>query len=304
MRVLVTGATGFVGRWLMVELERAGHHPIPAPHHTELDITDAREVARFVDRTNPEAVAHLAGIAYAPDARRDPERAIDVNAGGTRLLIEALAGRDGIAVLVPSSAAVYGRPNARDLPLHEGVEPHPDDPYGASKLAQERVALRPEVVERFAVGVSRSFNMTGPGQRSSFVAPALARRVLAAKRSGDPEIVVGNIDVRRDIGDVRDAARAFRLMIEGLANGTIASGTVLNVATGRATAIRTVLEGLCAAIGVTVRPRTDENLVRASEPASIVGDYGRLHRLTGWQPVIPLQRTLEDLVASIEESEP
>ncbi len=148
--------------------------------------------------------------------------------------------------------------------------------------------------------MTRSFNHTGPGQRPEFVAPALARRVLAARDGRRGEIVVGNLDVRRDFGDVRDVVRAYRLILEGLDAGTIESGSVLNVATGRSMAIRDLLTAIADIVGVGIRPVRDASLVRADDPPEIVGDASRLRELTGWQPSIPIRRTLEDLVADLD----
>jgi GDP-4-dehydro-6-deoxy-D-mannose reductase len=150
--------------------------------------------------------------------------------------------------------------------------------------------------------VTRSFNHTGPGQRAEFVAPALARRVLAARAAGMREISVGNIDVRRDLGDVRDVARAYRLLLEGLADGALGHATLVNVATGRAVAIRDVLSILCQLAGVEAEPIVDPALVRPDDPQEIVGDASRLRALTGWVPAIDLERTLADLFASIESA--
>lgn len=300
MRVLVTGATGFVGRWLTEELVAQGHDPVAAPSSAVLDVTDAQAVAEFISIVRPEAVVHLAGISHAQDASRDPERAFAVNAGGTRAVMDAIGALRGpIPVLVAGSAEVYGRPDPADLPLTESAPLRTDEPYGRSKLAQERVALERGAVLGVPVCVTRSFNHTGPGQRPDFVAPALAHRVFEAKRSHSGTVAVGNLDVRRDLGDVRDVVRGYRLLIEGLTDGRVPAGSVVNVATGRAVSVRQLLDMVSRAAGVRTTPRVDPRLVRANDAPEIVGDATLLRRLTGWAPTIPLERTIADVVAAI-----
>lgn len=205
-----------------------------------------------------------------------------------------------VPVLVSGSSEVYGRPLEGVLPLTEASPLRADQPYGLSKRAQEIAALEEGAAGEVPVVVTRSFNHTGPGQRESFVAPALARRVVDAKRRGLREISVGNLDVKRDIGDVRDVVRAYRLLVEGLAAGHVPGGTVVNVATGRAVAIRDLLDLIVRAAGAEVVPKVDAELVRPGEAPLIVGDASRLRALTGWEPTIPLERTVSDLVVSIE----
>lgn len=300
MRVLVTGAPGFVGRWLTEELVAQGHDPVAAPSSAVLDVTDAQAVAEFISIVRPEAVVHLAGISHAQDASRDPERAFAVNAGGTRAVMDAIGALRGpIPVLVAGSAEVYGRPDPADLPLTESAPLRTDEPYGRSKLAQERVALERGAVLGVPVCVTRSFNHTGPGQRPDFVAPALAHRVFEAKRSHSGTVAVGNLDVRRDLGDVRDVVRGYRLLIEGLTDGRVPAGSVVNVATGRAVSVRQLLDMVSRAAGVRTTPRVDPRLVRANDALEIVGDATLLRRLTGWAPTIPLERTIADVVAAI-----
>lgn len=304
MRVLVTGATGFVGGWLMRELDAAGHESIGAPGSAVLDVTDARAVGGLLADSQPDAVAHLAGVSYGPDAARDVDRAFAVNVGGTEALVAALALADRpIPMLVAGSSEVYGRPRPEDLPLTEATPTRTDKPYGRSKLAQERTALAAADRYGLPIVITRSFNHTGPGQRAEFVAPALARRVLGARAAGEHRISVGNLDVRRDLGDVRDVVRAYRLLLEGLAGGTVRPGTVTNVSTGRAVAIREVLSILCRLAGVDPEPVIDPALVRPDDPPELIGDASRLQALTGWIPAIGLERTLADLFDSIESAE-
>jgi GDP-4-dehydro-6-deoxy-D-mannose reductase len=304
VRILVTGATGFVGRWLIEELRGAGHDPVEAPGIQDLDVTNASAVSRFVRDVALDAIVHLAGMAYARDAAADPQGAMDVNVGGTRAVIEAAAGIGPIPILVSGSSEVYGTPDPADLPLSEDAPLRATKPYGLSKLAQERLAVEMGAATGVPIVVTRSFNHTGPGQRSEFVAPALAGRILRAKAEGMREVVVGALDVKRDIGDVRDVVRAYRLLLEGLAATTVPDGTVVNVATGRAVSIREIFDGICAVAGARISARIDPTLLRDDDPPLIVGDSALLQQLTGWKPRIAIEQTLADLVESLRRAQP
>ena len=299
MKVLVTGATGFVGRWLVSELEATGHEAVGTPASAVLDITDSEAVNVFVDRIRPEAVVHLAGMSYVPDARRDPDRAMTVHAAGTRAVLQAVGDAVGpVPVLVVGSSEVYGKPDPTDLPLGEFAPLLTDQPYGLSKLAQERAAFESAELLGIPVVVARAFNHTGPGQRREFVVPAIAARIVAARDSGDRTLHAGNVDVRRDIGDVRDVVRAYRLLIEAMAGSRLrADHVVYNVASGRTVAIREVIDRLAALAGIDVTVEVDPSLVRPNDPPEICGDASRLAAAVGWHPVIALEVTLRDVLA-------
>jgi GDP-4-dehydro-6-deoxy-D-mannose reductase len=301
VRVFVTGAIGFVGGWLRRELETAGHEVVPAPGPDDLDITDQRGLRRWLS-AGPDAVVHLAGMAFAPDAGSDPEEAFRVNVGGTIALFEALRDLGSRPpVLVTGSSEVYGTPRPEDLPLREDAPLAPGQPYAISKAAQEGVAVEAAVRWGFPVVVTRSFNHSGPGQRPVFVLPAMARRVVAVRRGKSDAVMAGNVDVRRDIGDVRDTVRAYRLLVEGLATGRLGAGPlVINVATGTSVSVRALIERLCELAGIPAVIRVDPALVRPSDPPEIRGDSSLLHHLADWEPQVPMATTLSDLLAEAE----
>ena len=295
MKVLVTGATGFVGRWLIKELEAAGHEAVGTPSSSQLDITDTRAVAALMSATRPEAVAHLAGLSYGPDARRDPKRAFAINEDGTRSVIAAAASQSA-PVLVVSSSEVYGNPSPNDLPLDEAAPLLADQPYGLSKLAQERVVFETAAAGGPMAVIARPFNHAGPGQRAEFVVPALARRILAARKSGTATIVAGNVDVRRDFTDVRDVVRAYRLILETLASRELArEPRVYNIASGRSVAIRDIARAFGSLAGLDIEILVDPNLVRPSDPTEIRGDASLIARDLGWRPTIQFEVTLKDV---------
>jgi GDP-4-dehydro-6-deoxy-D-mannose reductase len=229
-----------------------------------------------------------------------PAEAFRVNLGGTVALFEALR-EIGIRppVVVSGSADVYGSPRSRDLPLREAAPMAPTGPYALSKVAQEGAAVEAAARHGFTVVVTRSFNHTGPGQRPVFVVPAMALRVSALKRGEAKAIPVGNVDVRRDLSDVRDVVVAYRLLAEWAAGGNAdGQATIVNVASGQAVSIRSVIERLCSLAGVEPVLETDRSLVRDADPAEIRGDATLIERLVGWRPIIPLERTLSDVLAA------
>jgi GDP-4-dehydro-6-deoxy-D-mannose reductase len=299
VKVLVTGAGGFAGRWLTAELEAGGHEAIAAPSQRDVDLATSPDLAPVIREVAPDAVAHLAGMAFAPDAKRDPEAALRVNAGGTTILLESMDRAGSLAAaLVVSSGDVYGRPE--QLPLREDMPTRASDPYGKSKVAQERAALAAHGRGRRLV-IVRAFNHIGPGQRPTFAAPAIARRVLALKRGQASDIPIGNVDVRRDFTDVRDVVRAYRLLLEALAREELpVRPPVVNVGSGRSVPVRDLIAILCGIADVPMRIRRDPEFVRPNEPAEIRADISRVRELVGWRPQIPLEKSLADLLASIE----
>lgn len=299
MRVLVTGVTGFVGGWMARALSGAGHEVLTSDR---VDVTDADAVADELRLLAPDAVAHLAAVAFAPEAGADPLRAFGVTLGGTINVLEAVRMLvPAPAVLVSGSSEVYGSPRPADLPLTERSPLRPRTAYALSKAAQEGVCLAYAARHGLRLVVTRSFNHVGPDQRSVFVVPALAERVRAMAAGDAEDIPVGNLDVRRDLTDVRDVVGGYVGLLTGLMDGRVPSGGLcLNVCSGRSVAIRFVLEELCRLAAVEPHIRVEPSLVRADDPPEIRGDGSELARMTDWQPTTSLETTLADVWASFD----
>lgn len=299
MRVLVTGAHGFVGRWLTRELTDHGHDVVEAPPSAELDITDRDAVQRLVRGAAPDAIAHLAAVSFAGDARRDVERALRVNVGGTAAVLEAIRGLSKRPVLlVTGSSEVYGAPRPDDLPLRENAPLRATAPYGLSKLAQEGVAVELATAFEIPLVVARAFNHIGPGQRPEFVVPALAGRIADAVAGRADAIPIGNADVRRDFLDVRDVVRAYRLLLESAERRPDPGPpVVVNVASGVSVSIRWIAETMKRYAECTADLEVQPGLVRPDDPPDIVGGCDLLTEMTGWRPVGALDATLEEILA-------
>jgi GDP-4-dehydro-6-deoxy-D-mannose reductase len=218
---------------------------------------------------------------------------LQVNVLGTAAVLAAArrCGSDP-RVLVTSSAEVYGAvTDPAALPLTEMSPTGPLTPYAASKLAAEAVCVQAHAGHDQPVVVVRPFNHIGPGQGPGFAVSALAHRIVKAMADGDDGIAVGNLSARRDFTDVRDVVRAYRLLIE---DGD--AGGVYNVCSGHDRSIQEVAEALLRQAGTDLELRTDPDLVRPVEVPVLRGDYGRLHRATGWEPKIPFDQTLADVL--------
>jgi GDP-4-dehydro-6-deoxy-D-mannose reductase len=297
MRVLVTGSSGFVGGWLLSDLAAEGHVPLAWP--SGVDVADVVATRVTIAEAQPDAVVHLAGVAFAPDAAADSDRAIRVNVGGTLSLLEGCRSEaPAAAILVAGSGEVYAP--AGDRRLTEDSSLGPRSIYGLTKLGAEAIALEMATLTGLRVVVTRSFNHTGPGQRPVFAIPAFAQRILEARRAGSRSIRAGNVHVARDISDVRDVVRAYRLLIEALADDRIAEGyRVVNVASGVATPIGDAIELLGELARWPVDVHVDPALVRADDPPVIVASPARLQELTGWTRAWTLRQTLGDLLSSL-----
>lgn len=301
MRVFVTGGGGFVGRWLARELEAGGHDVIPdSVGGRRSDVRDGPALSAMVRAAAPDAVVHLAAIASASEAAADAREAFEVTVGGTVNLMEAIrALARPPVVVVAGSSEVYGSPEPDRLPLDEWAPLRPRTPYALSKVAQESVALAYAARHGLSLAVVRAFNHTGPGQRPAFVVPALANRVRDLADGRAPDIPTGNLDVRRDFTDVRDVARAYRLLVEALAAGSApGGGGVFNVGSGRSISIRRIVELLCEAAGVEPRVRTDPALVRPNDPPEIRADASAIRGLTGWHPEVDFTDTIREVWAA------
>ena len=289
MKVLITGGGGFVGRYLaahsaeqgddVVTLDRSGAEPI--------DITDRDATHAALVKHEPEVVYHLAALSHVGDSWNDRSTVYRVNVEGTAHVLDAARAAGVRRVVVVGSAEEYGRVDAADLPLREDAPLRPTTPYGVSKIAASYLALQAHLAHGLDVIRVRAFSHTGPGQSERFLVPALAGRIAAAEREERDEIRAGSLDPVRDLSDVRDIVRAYRLLAE---HGT--AGAVYNVCSGSGVSVREIAEHLLAAARRPLRITVDPDLVRPVEVPRLVGDASRLRADTRWSPAYRLDETL------------
>lgn len=286
--VLVTGASGFVGTHLLALL---GEEAVSF----DGDVTDAAAVAGAVRETQPGAVVHLAALSWVPESWREPARAWEVNVVGTVNVLEAVRReRPDVRVLAVSTGEVYG--NAERLPTPEDAPMAPVSPYAASKAAAE-VACTQARLTGVDVVVARAFQHEGPGRDERFAVGSWTRQLAELELAGGGVLRVGNLDVERDIADVRDVCRAYRLLLEP----SVAPG-VYNVATGRSVRMADVVDLLVEMARVPVTVEQDPDRLRPADIPVQRGDASRLREATGWKPEIPLEQTLADALEAARRS--
>ena len=297
---LVTGATGFAGSHLLERL-LLSHDRVagwsnrrarsfdggPRVHWQQVDILDRDAVHTAVRSLQPSVVFHCAGLPHVAESWGNAGRALQVNALGTHHLLDAIrAYAPDARVIVAGSALVYRQ---SDRTLTEDSPIGPNDPYGLSKLAQEMLAVRTET----GVIATRPFNHIGARQQPSFATSSFAKQIAEIETGRrEPVMMVGNLDSRRDLMDVRDTVRAYEALA---AKGT--PGKVYNVCTGTAHRVGDVLDRLIAMARVRVTVQQDPARMRPSDNPLVLGDPSRIAADTGWRTEIPLDQTLEDLLA-------
>ncbi|WP_417579973.1 NAD-dependent epimerase/dehydratase family protein [Nitrincola sp.] len=285
---LVTGASGFTGRYMIHALQELGYkvvglgHGVTAADETLVcDLTDAAAVKAAVLQAKPDWVVHLAAVSFVGHV--DQEAFYRVNVFGTLNLLEALASLAAppARVLIASSANIYGTPCVEVI--DEQVCPAPVNHYACSKLAMEHMVAT--WFERLPIVIARPFNYTGPGQDERFLIPKIIGH-FARKAT---QIELGNLEVSRDITDVRDVVKAYLALLD-----SPAQSCRVNICSGQATALRSVLDMMEKIAGYPIEVQVNPAFVRANEIPILRGDNSLLQQLVGTVPGIPLEQTLLD----------
>ncbi len=290
---LITGAKGFVGKHLEQHLVASGD--VVTSVDRECDVTDLLSVRSLVERVQPDVLYHLAALTHVGESWTNQKQFVRVNVIGTKNVLDAVRETKSEAtVVLVSSAEVYGVVTESDLPLHEDFRTAPANPYSASKLEAEHLALEAFRKNGVRVVIARPFNHIGPGQSTQFAVPAIASRLIAAHENHESEIRVGDLSTRRDFCDVRDVVRAYRLLAH-----FATTGEVYNVASSMNVAMSDVADWLRDEIAPEVSLTVDPALLRPVEIPVTRGSFQKIHDATGWEPEIALTRSLSDVVQDL-----
>jgi GDP-4-dehydro-6-deoxy-D-mannose reductase len=311
VRVLITGIAGFVGTWLaehVVEkhpeaevwgldrwdVSREELRGVEAlVRFVAADLTDASSLLRALQAARPDVLFHLAASSTVSSSWATPAEILQANAVGQVHLLEAVRnlGLAPVTVLA-GSAEAYGRVPKDENPVREERPLQPVSPYGVSKATQDLLAYQYYVSYALPTVRLRLFNHTGPRRPDRFSESSFARQIAEIERDLRPPLIqVGDLNVVRDITDVRDVARAY-----WLAATRGRPGEVYNVCSGRPVTIRQVLDHLLAMTDHAVKVQVDPGRLRPADIPVLYGDHARFTEATGWEPVIPLEQTLHDLL--------
>jgi GDP-4-dehydro-6-deoxy-D-mannose reductase len=293
-KILVTGANGVLGTHFRAHF---GGVPLQDAAGT-VDIRNAARVRSAVAATMPDAVLHLAAQSSVAASFENPEETLEVNFLGTLNLLKSLEsiGFAG-AILYVGSADVYGATDDADLPIRESQPLRPRSPYAVSKVAAEALCYQWSQTHNFRVVLARPFNQIGPGQSTRFAIANFAQQIVDISRGRQrPVLSTGDLDVTRDFTDVRDAVHAYSMLLESGENGE-----VYNLCSGRERSLRSVLTSLLAVAGIEAELRMDPDRLRPVEQRRVVGDPSKLRINLGWQPTIPLDTTLADILRERKE---
>jgi len=275
-------------------------HPVDAqPQEPRLrlrhaDLRDPEGVQVLVGEVQPDCIFHLAAQSFVPASFADPWDTLQNNIRAQLNLLEAVrrSGRD-VRVLVIGSNEEYGAPRPEELPQTEESPLRPNNPYAVSKVAQDFLGLQYYLAYGLSVVRVRPFNHTGPGQAPRFVVPAFASQIARIEAGLQaPVMQVGNLEAARDFTDVRDIVRAYHLAVS---QGE--PGEVYNLASGRPQSVRGLLEMLLSYSRTQIRVERDPSRYRPVDVPVVYGSAAKFHRRTGWEPQIPLEQTLRDILA-------
>lgn len=297
LKILITGATGFVGKHLrdvLTEHELIGiaRRSVDLDGFQQVyatDVCDSEKMHQIIQETQPDWIIHLAAQAHVGTSFKNPWETLKINIKGTLNVLEAIKDTR-IRLLLVSSAEVYGHPQY--LPIDETHPLSPVSPYSVSKCTQETLAWQYTRNHGTNIIIARPFNHIGPGQNTRFALPNFALQIAEMEAGQRPcRLEVGNLAAERDFSDVRDIATAYQLLIEkGQAN------EVYNIGTGQAYSIATMVDILISKAKVNVQVAVDPDRLRDIDVPKVVANADKLRAATDWQPYHSLENTIEDIL--------
>ncbi len=307
MRVLITGINGFVGGYLaehllaehQAEVWGLARQPITLPtlagrvQLVHADLEAPQQIVAALQQVQPDVIYHLAGQSHVPSSFADPAHTLHTNIFGELNLFQATL-QLGIKplIVVACSNEIYGHVRPEELPVNETTPLRPVSPYAVSKAAQDLLAYQYHVSHAVRTIRLRLFNHIGPRQNEQFVASAFAAQIARIEAGQQPALLrVGNLDAERDFTDVRDIARAYALAVS---SGE--TGQAYNVGSGRAVPVRWLLDTLINLSARSIAVEPDPARMRPADVPRVVCDNRRFHTQTGWEPRIPLEQTLADIL--------
>jgi GDP-4-dehydro-6-deoxy-D-mannose reductase len=311
MKVLITGITGFAGSHLADYILQRGdaevigilrwrsrteniEHFRDKVRLVECDLRDASSVRDVLDETRPDWIFHLAAQSFVPTSWTAPTESLVTNILGQLNIFEAVKKLHLMPkIQLACSSEEYGLVHENELPIKETNPLRPLSPYAVSKVGQDMLGYQYWMSFKLPVIRTRGFNHEGPRRGPVFVCSDFAKQIADIEKGRRPPVVrVGNLDARRDFTDVRDIVRAYWLALE---KGE--PGEVYNLCSGRAWTIREMLDMLLAMSKTKIKVEQDETRMRPSDVPVLLGDATRFRNRTGWEPSIPFEQTMRDLLA-------
>ncbi|MBW3537874.1 GDP-mannose 4,6-dehydratase [Candidatus Parcubacteria bacterium] len=299
MKTLVTGAAGFVGKHLLEHLRSESQEvygTTKSSRETEgfvtVDLMNFERLRSVLDQVRPGVIYHLAAFSSPALSFKQPVAAINETLAMEINLYEAcLQLNIPPKFIIISSGQIYGKAGPKELPLSETSSLDFNSPYTVAKVGQENLA-KMYAKRGFNSIIARPFNHIGPGQQPGFLVSDLAKQIAELEKHDAPTpLKVGNLSSKRDFTDVRDIVRAYSLLAE---KGV--PGEVYNVCSGRSVPGQQILNQLLSLSSKPIKAEPDPAKMRPSDIPDLYGDATKIHQATGWQPVIPLEQTLRDVL--------
>lgn len=307
-KILITGASGFVGTYLAQHLLELGNARVHGTYLSDdslekspikdqitfhkVDLQDKNQTEQLVKEIMPDEIYHLAAMASVPGSFQDPISAMHNNIDVQLYLFESLRAHNllNTKVLVIGSAEEYGYVTPEDLPVNESTPLRPASPYAVSKITQDFLGYQYFITYKMPIYRVRPFNHVGPGQGTGYVVADFAKRIAEIEKAGQPAVVqVGDMTKKRDFTDVRDMVRLYPLILEkGI------PGDVYNAGSGTSHQIQEIMDTFISLSHVQITLEKDSSKLRPGDIPEIVADSSKVRKTTGWKPEISLQQTLKD----------